>query len=1134
MKIANFFILIFIIQSSLAQEFKKNSVLKKGEFHKVAIASSGIYKLDAKFFSDLGLDITEIDPTHINVYGNPGGMLPQANNAIRYDDLLKHNIWIKNTEEKKVFNQNDYILFYAEGPDKDIYDEINEMYLKETNLYADTNFYFIEIAGKKTIEIPTLNTLTTDTLRAIHNFTYSYYREKEAFNLLSSGRDWYGDKFTYPDEAKKTFTLGSYSPIPDTEIKLYLKAMNRETVDVNFSIELDGKKLGEMPIGAATRAAFGNKGIEITWFKYFDSSPFAEKPLNLALTLETIGNDAEAYLDFAAVQFEAPLQWQGKSFHFRFLNHKEVDSDVFALSRLPKDAMVWKLGEPGKPEAMTLSFTDSTAYFEDLSDNAKYIAFIPNEVPTPYALGKVESQNLHGLNPAQLIIVTPDSLKHEAIRLAEHRNNIDGVSTEVVILEQIYNEFSSGRREVTAIRDFMRMLYENSSLSKKIEYLLLFGDASYDYKGIENGQENLVPIYQSRSSLHTVHSYASDDYFGFLDSNEGDWAEGTTASNQIHLLDIGIGRLPIRNTREAKDIVDKLIAYQSPSTLGRWRSELGFIADNGDENKHQLRSDFLASQMENQYPDFIPERLFVGAFPIETQGSSKTSIAARKKLEEFVADGKLIIDYIGHGSEGGWTNEKILTNGQVLNWRNNRNMPLFITATCEYGRFDDWKRRSGAELSLMNPLGGPIGLLTTTRPVVASTNFDLSSAFYDVAFAPINDEMPRLGDIMRLTKNNSISGTLNRNFSLLGDPSMKLAYPEYKIFITEISGQNPEEDSLKLAGEVTVKGFVGKKENRIYKQFNGILETIIYGAPVEKKITDESGDMYYTNRETILYNGKSSIVDGSFEFRFTVPKNSTVSDSSFLMSFYAGDIILNADANGHLAFRSKFDNGNNVDIDETPPSVQLYLNSPDFKPGDETDSKPVLFAIISDESGINTTDVSKPIKVIIDDDSSMIFNLNSYYESDLDTYQSGRVQFQLPELDAGVHFLTLEVWDNAGNNTATGLYFSVSDGLITVLENLIVHPNPSFGEVNFTFPNNNEEPTGYDVQIHIYSATAEIIEVIEGSFEKTNTSLNTLVWNGKNSNGYKLNSGTYFYEITLTSHEEAKIENKTGQFVILR
>jgi len=1116
----------------MAQEFVRNSVLKKGDFYKVAIPTSGVYKLDANFFSDLGLNLTDVDPTHINIYGNPGGMLPQANNAFRYDDLLRHSLWINNVGEKKAFDQDDYILFYAEGPDKQIFDEINEMYLKETNLYSDTNFYFIEIDGKKANEIEVLNTWPSDTSEASNTFTYTYYHEKEGFNLLSSGRNWYGDKFSYPSESIKTFTLGTYSPIPEAEIKLYLKAMNRETIKVNFAIELDGQKLDDLPIDAATRAAFGNKGKENTWFKYFDSSPFAEKPLTLKLTLETIGNDAEAYLDFVAVQFETAFEWQNETFHFRFLEDEILERNVYAIGQLPKEAMVWKLNNPGVPQALSLKFEDNKAYFEDLPDGSQYIAFEPSEIPSPIYYNKVEPQNLHGLSPTQLIIITPDSLKQEALRLAEHRKNIDGISSQVVVLEQIYNEFSSGRKEVSAIRDFMRMLYESKNLWKEVEYLLLFGDASYDYKGIENGQENIIPIYQSRSSLHTVHSYASDDYFGFLDRNEGTWNEGTIASNQIHRLDIGIGRLPIRNKEEAKDIVDKLIAYQSPSTLGRWRSELGFVADNGDENKHQLRSDFLASQIETAHPVFIPDRLFVGAFPIETQGNSKTSLGARKKLEEFIADGKLIIDYIGHGSEGGWTNEKILTNGQVVNWRNGHNMPLFITATCEYGRFDDWKRRSGAELGLMNPLGGPIGLLTTTRPVVASTNFDLSRAFYDVAFKPIDNEMPRLGDIMRLTKNNSISGTLNRNFSLLGDPSMKLAYPENSIFITEVSGQNPENGRLTLGGEVTVKGFVGKRQNRVLKQFNGILETIIYGTPSEQKIADESGSMSFSNRETILYRGKSSVKDGFFEFQFIIPENSIGGDSTFLMSFYAGDSILNTDANGYLNFSGKFEGENFIGIDDTPPTVQLYLNDLQFKPGDETNNKPIFFANISDESGINTTDENQSIKIILDDDSTLIFNLNNYYENNLDTYQSGSIEFQLPELNTGIHFLTFEVWDTRGNKTETGLYFSVSDGLITLLENLIVHPNPSFDTVNFTFPKNSNE-IGFDVQIHIYNATAEIIEVIEGSFQKNDTLPNCLIWSGENGHGFRLSSGTYFYEITITSQATSKKESTTGQFILL-
>ncbi|UZR99249.1 type IX secretion system sortase PorU [Chondrinema litorale] len=1129
----------------LTNSFAKKSVLANGDFHKIAVDSSGVYKLDYAFFQSVGINTDILNINRIRVFGNPGGMLPQENNAARYDDLIENHLWVYDANHNKDFDAEDYLLFYAHGPDKVIYDEEKEMFLNQTNLYANTNFYFIELFKRKSEKIETAsNKSVLQNSEAINSFDYFQYHETESINLLSSGREWYGEKFSLDETPTHHFQLKDYLPQSESAIRMWVQAMNRETVPVHFDIELNNQHIGEIDIDAVSKSAFGEKGNVNDWYDYFSvanllsDSLNASSSLDIQISLSSTGENAEAYLDAYAIQFATQLKWKNHQFHFRSLTSKEQSENTYQVTGLPERAMVWNISQPGVPVNMSLIYASGNAFFIDEHEGLQeYIAFNPEQCPNPTGIGKVENQNLHGITPPELLIITPDSLRSIAKVLERFRENVDGLLVTTISIEKIYNEFSSGRKDVTAIRNFLKMLYDRNGNKRQLKYVLLFGDTSYDYRGIENSSENLIPIYQSRNSLHTVHSYASDDYFGFLDDDEGIWKEGTSIySDEVHDLEIGVGRLPVRTKQEAQEIVEKLIQYQNKSSLGRWRTQLGFVADNGDANIHQLRSDYLATQVEKQHELYTPDRLFVGAYPIETEGNSKVSTEGRRVLDEFVEEGKLIIDYIGHGAETGWTNEKILTNGQAINWRNLDNMPVFITATCEYGRFDDWKQRSGAELSLMNPLGGPIALVTTTRPVVASTNFKLSEAFYDVAFEPLaNGEMPRLGDIIRQTKNNSVSGTLNRNFSLLGDPSMKLAYPSLKVFTAYLNDQTPNAKlSIKSGEKLTVQGYIGEKEERVNEGFEGILEVIVYAAPIEKKTLGDSDNekMTYHNREKVLYKGSASVYKGNFEFTFVMPDFEENTDEQLKISFYAKHNTEYIDAAGYYLLDSDVSGNDIENTDQTPPEVTLYLDDENFNAGDETGKNPVLYARLFDEFGINTADEGKSIKLVIDDEFEKTFQLNNYYENDLDSYQAGLVKFQMPELETGIHFITLQVWDNNGNQTETGLYFNVTEGILSVLENLIVHPNPSFDAVNFTFPVTSAE-TGFNVKINLYDDNGAIIQEIAGDFTQGSTEEKTLQWNGKGPGGYELSSGTYFYEIFVNYHTSSKLETTSGQFVLL-
>ena len=339
--------------------------------------------------------------------------------------------------------------------------------------------------------------------------------------------------------------------------------------------------------------------------------------------------------------------------------------------------------------------------------------------------------------------------------------------------------FQSGAQDVTAIRDFIKLQYEKYS---QLQYVLFFGDCSFDYKDRSLRSTNFVPVYESRNSLHPLWSYSSDDYFGFMDAEEGDWME-TQAGD--HTMEIGIGRIPIQTEEDGEAVVNKIIRYQTNWLgYGKWRNKITFIADDGDNNIHQQDANMMATYVDTTRKELNVNKLFLDAYKQDQNKSPQASGA----FLDAISRGNLIVNFTGHGNEGQLTHEDIFNELMISDLNNNILMPLFITATCQFGNYDNPNQVSGGEQMVLLPYGGAVALITATRPVFSNTNYQLNEAFYFSAMQKENGEYKRLGDIMRETKNNSLAGAGNRNYALLGDPMLRIAFPRQEVVLTAING----------------------------------------------------------------------------------------------------------------------------------------------------------------------------------------------------------------------------------------------------------------------------------------------------------------------------------------------------------
>ena len=1125
------FSIIILSQKTVAQ----NSVLAKGDWIKIGVISSGIHKLDANFLQKSGINLSQINPQNIKIYGNGGGMLPQANDLPRAKDLIENAISVEGEADGRFDNQ-DFILFYGQNSHAISYDSLSKSFKHQFNIYSDTTFYFLTVSDTKGLRVKDQNFISAT--QEITTFDDYDFHEIDRKNLLAqapfagSGREWVGEEFYNSTESFFTFNFSGIQP--KTVLKIRASVAGQAFKQTQFIVKANGQNVGSLPLDKISEVQqdgtnrYEVKGSANAQTFVVNADNFTNAvDLKIGFTYDrNTLTSGVGYLNYVGVQAVKILKLYGNQTIFRSLESLQYPTSKFVLNESSTSLKIWDITNPQQAQNQLYTSQNQKLIFGVSTSTLKeFIVFNANNSLTPISVQKINNQNLHNVEVPDLLIITAEILRKQANRLADFRRQNDKLTVQVVSTQEVYNEFSSGKQDITAIRDFAKFLYDRNPL--KMKYLLLFGDACYDYKKRINivedeTKEIYIPTYESRESLHPIYSFSSDDYFGFLSNNEGEWAENSAGN---HTLEIGIGRLPVKRVQEAKEVVDKLIYYSSSkNTLGNWRSKVAFVADNGDGNIHQSDADTFAQIIERKIPDYKTDKIYVDAFPLIISPGIQRSPEAKKNLIQTLQQGVLIMNYNGHGSEEGLTDEQILRAGDILNLTNYNNMPLMLTATCQFGRFDDPNQVSGAELSILNPKGGAIALLTTTRPVYQNTNFVINQAFYESVFKPINGKMPRLGDVMIYTKNNSLQGVINRNFSLLGDPSMKLLYPENEAVITKINNKSiTKTDTLKALSKIVLEGEIHQFNTQIKAtNFNGIAKITVYDKLKSLQTLGSVGGKFaYQQYQNILFEGQVSVQNGSFTSTFIVPKDINYQYGEGKIFIYAQTTDATSDALG--SSKPIVGGANNESLtDNQPPKASLYLNDETFVDNGTTNDNPVFIAKLFDENGINIATDGLGHEMILTVDDTTKISVNQYFISKLDDYKNGEIRYNLKNLSEGEHQLKLKVWDNCNNSTESSLHFRVIVNQNKVLNNVFCYPNPFNQTTNFSFEHERVDDD-LNITIEIFDSYGRLIKQFSENAYKISSPYNKISWNISEDSA-PIVTGNYFYRIfakSLTTNYQA-------------
>lgn len=1112
------------------------SVLATGDIYRIGITREGVYKIDAAFLSSIGVNLQTLDPRTVKIYGNPGGMLPQENSAFRYDDLPEQAIYAEG-ENDGVMNGQDYFLFYSRGPHYFAYDNSLGQFRSIRNIYSDTAYLMIKVGGSQGKRISTVNSFSTQPT-VYTQFDDRFIHEQDLFNPMVSGRNWVGESFSFTPSRSYSFNIPGI--VNGSNIRVTSTVAGRSPAAFGtfstFNVQLGNLTLGTQSLPAVGDIDYGIK-FRVTSNNFLVNSNVLNGSSNLVFNYSFNKGpsvNAEGYLDHILINVKRNLALYGNWTSFRVAESTIFGNISYRIGNMDNQCMIWDVTDVTNTMKMTYTLSGSTAEFGvDVDTLKEYVVLKGSSFPTPTFINKVANQNLHGIVAPDLIIVTFPGFKTQAQSYANYRSQKSNINVEVVTTHDIYQEFSSGGQDLVGIRDFIKFLYDQPN--SKLKYVLLFGDASYDYKNRINGNTNYAPIYQSIETNNNLSTYCSDDFYTFMDQNEGNWNEFGFLIP--HTMDLAVGRFSVRSTEEAAAIINKVQVYESMASLGNWRNRYLFLSDHkaSDGHFHLDENERFANLLERRDTATVPVKVYLDQYDRVSTPSGVLAPNAVTDIYNYVHQGALISQYYGHGNVGQLSATQMITRDQVNTWTNINRLSFWVTATCEFGRMDDPAITSGGELMFLKSNGGAIGLFTTARPVTTNVNSVLVERFIDRAF-DFSSRIYKIGEITAFSKNASLSstGVGGRNLILLGDPSMQLAYPVESMEVTKIQ-RLPSmvlTDTLKALSVMEIKGRV---LNRFTRQpvntFNGTANIVIYDAPSE--FTTQGVGVSIPNSTTTLtrrykqwknfvFNGQASIVNGEFTVQFIVPLQISYSNLAGKINLYGRQSNSTVDANG---FRSNIiisgsDTG--IVLDDNPPLIRLYMDDESFTSGSTTSQSPKMLAFLTDDQGISVSSApGQQIEATLNRNEPQV--LNEFYTSKENDFREGKVEYPYQNLSPGNYSLKLRARDTHNNPAEATIEFVVANNEKLALNNIFNYPNPFSDFTSFQF-DHNQAGQDLDVKVEIFTVSGRLIKTLIGYYPASKTRVTELTWNARDEFGDKLAKGVYIYKLSVRTNQQKKEE----------
>lgn len=1109
-----------------------SSILAEGNFVKIRTAESGIYRLTYEEIRSMGLN-----PREIRIFGYGGAMLSADFTERKIDDLPSVPFYMEKGADGR-FGAGDYILFYAQGPVSWRYSQKEARFVHTLNPYSNYGYYFLtDNAGEQ--RLLEANDLPVPEGDAYDVTTFSDYRlhEEEQVNLVDAaglsggGREWYGECLT---ATSSTLDLKFAIPniVEGSLLRCYIDmaASSQQPVSVQVTAggtprtlyisSMEGQATSVNAMSGALNAVFTpsqTNNVQTVQLTYLN-------PLTAS----------KAYLNYVELTAQRHLILTDNLMFVRNVEHfGESKPSMFHIKGAVAGTQVWNISRLDSIFVMPSEWRNGElCCLVDNSELQELVIINPTKCAwkTPVVVGRAANQNLHKLKDIDMVLLTNGKFVAEAQRLAIAHEQYDGLTTAVVTDEQVYNEFSSGTPDATAYRWVMKMLYDRANVSAERQhaprYLLLIGDGSFDNRKLLNtSSDNTLLTYQAKSSLSEVEGYATDDYFTYLDDDEG--LNDVTAT-----MDISVGRFPVQTQKQAAQMADKVIRYMRNETMGAWKSRLCFLADDGDAGAHTRGADQAAETVRKNNPDFVVNKIYIDAYQQTTDASGETYPLAKNKLDNLLHNGVLLLDYSGHGGYNNITNEGLL-DAQQIRQMNNTNLAFWLFATCSFAHFDSYFV-SAAEEAVLNPDGGAVAVLSACRTVYANQNDFLNKNVCEALFQHNEDYVytNTIGDAVRIGKNRLKSDPNSRDknmlaYILLGDPALRLNYPDdYRIQTVLAS------DTLHALTTHTLEGYIRDAGNDTAVWFNGVAAVSIWDKMQilttldnDQSEADKKVKYRYVDYPNLMFQGNAEVREGKFKVDFMVPKDIRYNFGEGRIVCYAYDRETHEEAVGHFEDFIVGGSSNILLADNQGPDLFVYLNNPAFVNGGKTNEYPHFYAQITDENGINTvgSGIGHDLTMIVDADPQQTYILNEYFTAQTDSYRTGYVSYRLSEMQEGAHSLIFRAWDLLNNSSTAKLDFEVVRGLEPSIFSVMMYPNPVSQHGTATLVIQHDKPDAVlQTLVTLYDLSGRMV------WQYRQKGTDGIIWN---MSEIALQTGVYLYRVQIKT-EESSYVSKTGKLIV--
>lgn len=1108
--------------------YASNSILSTGKWFKFGVTKTGVYKLDYAFLKNLGLAVDAISPADIRIFGHRAGMLPELAGADREDDAREIPLKVVSAAGNR-FQAGDYVLAYLPGPEQWNYDASRQFFVAKKHLYSDTKNFFITADAGAGARINSVNSSALPETKTISTYDDYAFIEEDKVNIAQSGKQFVGDEFGGVTD--KSYNFNFPNLISSQPVKLSIAVVGKSTTfGSTFNVSTDNSANQNSLFVPKVNTLLGIEDAgTLVQNRYFLSN--LSSNFNIRLAFDRNGDfNTKGWLDYLQINATSTLRYNGQPLYFRSIASVGAGSVAkFEIQNMNAAVEIWDVTNPFNVQKINYNLSGNIASFNIATDSLKQFVAVETSNENPVALGKISNQNLHALPQQDMLIITRAAYLQQAEELAQFHRDKQNLKVAVVDLNQVYNEFSSGTNDLTAIRDFTKMFYDraNGDITKMPKYLLLFGDGTYNNKNLG---DYLLPSYESDKTYESLDTYVSDDYFGLLDDNEGANITNTAAE----LVDVGVGRIPADDVSKAQVAVDKIKMYYANAAYGDWRNQGTFIADDEDQNIHEEDANTFAENFISAEKKMNVDKIYLDAFQQQPGAGGATYPSVNEAINRKLFTGSLYVNYVGHGGPLGLAKERILTIDDISQWENANKLPLFITATCEFAPYDKIDEYTAGERVLFKSGGGGIALVTTTRVVLSNRNFVMNYNFMAQMVNAYSKEEMNIGDIVREAKKNTNTSDGNRKFALLGDPALRLAFPKYNVVATQINNASfsSPHDTLKALSKITIDGEIQDNSNSLLQSFNGVASVSIYDKaktintlvndPVSRDNPDGSLPFNFSLQKNIIYKGKTKVTNGKFRITFLVPKDIDYNYGFGKISMYASSD--NTDAAGYTTNITIGGASDTILADNKGPDVDVFLNDEKFVFGGITDENPKLFSKLYDENGINTSGngIGHDITAIIDNDTKKIYNLNDFYETSVDDITHGTVNYPFSKLSTGRHTLQVKAWDVLNNSGVGYTEFLVEEKANLALSHVLNYPNPFTTNTRFMFEH-NKPGVPLDLRIEIFTVSGKVIKTISKTINTEGYRVDDVTWDGLDDYGDKIGKGVYIYRVSLKDDGGKKV-----------